>query len=158
MRNIFTYIFAFLITAFVLSSLNSCRRVYEDGPTISFLSRESRVINEWKMAKFYRNDFDYTKDFTICDFTFEKGGNAKTGGNFKWSVRMKGDSVTMDTVGIWHLVSKDRQLQLTLKDPIDAAAIGQAELYMDVDRLYSKEMWLRYQIKSDYYFVQLVSK
>lgn len=165
MRKHIFHISVVIISLFLISSasiLVSCKRPYEDGPTISFRSRESRVINSWKMTKFYRNDYEYTNDYKRCEFTFEKGGNTDKGAKFNWTVQKKAsptntDSIAHDTTGTWFLVSKERQASLVFNGD-DAAAIGQKTLYINIDRLLEKVMWIRYQIGTDYYFIQLEPK
>ncbi|MCX7861815.1 MAG: hypothetical protein N2449_02335 [Bacteroidales bacterium] len=55
MRKLFVY-------CMLLSLLLSCKK-YEEGPFISFRSKEERLANTWKVAKYFENGVDKTNDF-----------------------------------------------------------------------------------------------
>ena len=141
-----------LIAALFLTTFSACRRSYEDGPTISFHSREERVLNTWKAKQVLRNDYDDTHLYSHFEMTFEKGGATVGGGNYSWTIQYATDTTTPPptTTSLWFLTSKDRQIKLNTSDPNKV-------LYMDIVRLYQTEMWVKYQIENDYYFVKFIS-
>lgn len=53
-----------------------CKK-YEEGPGLSFRSKEARVANTWKVAKCTVGNTDYTSYYTNLDYseTYEENGN-----------------------------------------------------------------------------------
>ena len=125
-----------LVAVLLLSTFSACRRAYEDGPTVSFHSREERVVNSWKAQAVFRNDYDDTPLYSHFEMTFEKGGASVEGGNYSWTMQYATDTTSPApmTTSLWFLTSKDRQVKLNTSDPNKV-------LYMDIVRLYEKEMW-----------------
>lgn len=155
MRKNTSHIFAILLAVLVASFFSACDRPYEDGPTISFLGREARLAKTWKMYMFMRNDYDYTDTYDLYELKLEPGGANKEGGSFSWSHSTVSDTTTSTITGKWFLTSKDRQVQLKFDGGILGSGwINEETLYLDIDRLYSSEMWARFQVKSDYYDVR----
>lgn len=147
------FIILSLITVLFLGTFSACRRAYEDGPSISFHSREERVVNTWKAQSVLRNDYDDTELYGHFEMTFEKGGASEAGGKYSWTIQMAPDTTTPApmTTNTWQLTSKDRQIKLYTDDPTKV-------LYMDIVRLYEKEMWVKYQIDNDYYVVKFIPR
>lgn len=142
------YTFLVLLVLGFMSVATSCKRAYEDGPSISFVSREARVINNWQSTKILRNDFDANNTYDKFNLNFEKGGTTADGGNYKWTVRYKGDTTDFVTEGKWKFATKERQIRLE--------ANGTTQLlYMDITRLLNQEMWVKYQIDNDYFTVYM---
>lgn len=143
-----------LIAVLFLTTFSACRRAYEDGPTISFHSREGRIVNTWTAKEVLRNDYDDTPLYSHFDMVFEPGGASEDGANYSWTIQYATDTTTPPptVTSLWFLTSKDRQIRLN--NPVDSTRI----LYMDIDRLYENEMWVKYQIANDYYTVKFISK
>ena len=142
-----------LIAVLFLTTFSACRRAYEDGPAISFKSREERVVNTWTAQQVLRNDYDDTPLYSHFDMTFEKGGATVDGANYSWTIQYATDTTSPApmTTSLWFLTSKDRQIKLNTPDPTKV-------LYMDIDKLYEKEMWVKYQIENDYYVVKFIPR
>lgn len=142
-----------LITALLLTTFSACRRAYEDGPTVSFLSREERIVNTWTAKEVLRNDYDDTPLYRHFEMVFEKGGASKDGANYSWTIQYAPDTTTPPptVTSLWFLTSKDRQIKLNTSDPNKV-------LYMDIVKLYENEMWVKYQIDNDYYLVKFIPK
>lgn len=143
-RNFLLLVFSLVMAA----GFTSCKRAYEDGPSISFVSREARVINTWQATKVLRNDYDGNNIYDKYEMNFEKGGTTPEGGNFKWTVRYKGDTTDLVSEGKWKFATKERQIRLEMNGTTNL-------LYMDITRLLNQEMWIKYQIENDYYTVYL---
>lgn len=68
-------VFAVLITLFVFSSCNK----YPDGPSISLISKKSRLCNDWVLVSKLRNAEDVTDDNVTSKLVIEKDGT------YSWS-------------------------------------------------------------------------
>ncbi|MEZ4829678.1 MAG: hypothetical protein R3C61_25845 [Bacteroidia bacterium] len=126
---------------------SGCRK-YEDGPTISFLSKQSRVANDWRAEAVFRNDIDETKDFTVYAMTFSKAGR------LTWTIQKEGQIDPVIVTGDWELASVKEQIKITFdaKDPVS----GETRLlYMDILRLTEDALWLSFLTEGDYYDLRL---
>jgi hypothetical protein len=157
MKNIiFRYSILFILVSFVFANIG-CRRTYKDGPTISFASKESRVVNDWKASNILRNEYDDNMNFTKYELKFDKGGKSESGGNFEWIIRPKGDTVDTKYEGKWYFAVNGRQIKLDI-DETKRPLNGYQILFMEIYRLTANEMWVKYQLEKDYYFIQMTSK
>ncbi|MFN0202664.1 MAG: hypothetical protein ACKVTZ_14160 [Bacteroidia bacterium] len=157
MRLICRLLLVLLFANLLIST--GCDRAYPDGPTLSFLPREARVINDWKASLVARNDYDDTKLYKYYEFSFTKD-------SFTWKYkRTLENNPTIDTAeyvrkGAWRLMRNGRVLQL---EKLQGATLGPiiapySILQADINRLANSEMWLRFQIENDYWDVKLVKK
>ncbi len=68
-----------IIRTIVIASLSiaafSCEKKYEDGPTVSVLSRKERVANDWKIQKAIENGTDISEDYDQYDLYLTKNGD-----------------------------------------------------------------------------------
>ncbi|MDX2247440.1 MAG: hypothetical protein SF052_11720 [Bacteroidia bacterium] len=127
--------------------LSSCRK-YEDGPTISFLTKQSRVANDWRAAAVFRNDIDETTDFPVYAMTFSKAGR------LTWTIQKEGQVDPVVVTANWELASVKEQIKITFdtKDPLS----GETRLlYMDILRLTESELWVSFLSEGDYYDLRL---
>jgi hypothetical protein len=71
-----------LLMFFVLTSVTTNCKKYEEGPSFTLLSKKSRVDNTWKLDKYYENSVDKTSDAlnVFKDFTLVMDKN-----NMKYS-------------------------------------------------------------------------
>lgn len=152
----FILIFAWvLLPALLLTS--SCNRRYEDGPTFSLQSRQARVINDWKAVYISRNDYDDTKLYSDFSLKFD-------GETFTWII--KKDTFPEDKLeGNWRLQKNDRAIQLyddekkLFLPPFSPSLTNlYSQILMDIYRLKEDQLWVRYQIGTDYYYVQFAPK
>lgn len=157
-RNL-VLIFAWVLLPTLLFTY-SCNRRYEDGPTFSLQSRQARVINKWKAAYVSRNDYDDTKLYLNFNMTFEKE-------TFVWDIQKitaAGDTLPSDTLkGNWRLQKNDRAIQLydekqkPFLPPFSPSITSlYSQILMDIYRLMEEELWVRYQIGTDYYYIKFV--
>lgn len=129
-----------------LMGTTSCRK-YEDGPTLSFLSREARVVNDWVAEDITRNDIREFTKFESYSMNFTEGGRAT------WTYKRVGEpevSVAAD----WELATVDEEIKLTFDTP-DPVSGQKRLLYMEIRRLTDDEMWLSYLTDGDYFDVKL---
>ena len=141
----------FIVLVFVLSAF-SCQK-YDDGPFFSLRSKKARVVNQWQAELVARNDIEvseryltYTMDFTDSE-------------EFAWSLRTTTDSTqTLSVNGTWAFASTNEQIKLTFpSDPFGAQA-GERLIYLDILRLKEDELWVKYLLEGDFYFVRLIPR
>ncbi len=126
---------AILFTVIIFLSLTSCNK-YEDGPVLSFVSRNERIANTWKMDKALDNGVDVTSSYDRYIVTLTKSGSASLTAHFTL-LSLEYDYVTN---GTWNFTSNDDKLELNYEnDFADAVYI--------ILKLKEKELWLRQENK-----------
>lgn len=157
-RNL-VLIFAWVLLPALLLTY-SCNRRYEDGPTISLQSRQARVINDWKAIYVSRNDYDDTKLYTEFNLSIDKE-------TFVWTINKDTTtgSIPDKLEGSWRLQKNDRAIQLydaekkPFLPPFSPSFTSlYSQILMDIYRLKEDQLWVRYQIGTDYYYVQFAPK
>ncbi len=122
---------ALLITIILFLSLSSCNK-YEDGPMISFVPRNERIANNWKIEKALDNGSDVTSSFDRYDISLTKSGNANLTAHYSF--------LTLDydytTQGNWNFTSNDDKLQIDYDNNL-------ADVTYIILKLKEKELWLR---------------
>jgi len=120
-----------LFTVLFFLALTSCNK-YEDGPVLSFVSRNERVANTWKMDKAIENGVDVTSRYDRYVVTLTKSGSASLTAHFTL-LSLEYDYVTN---GTWNFTSNDDKLELNYEnDLVDATYV--------ILKLKEKELWLR---------------
>lgn len=117
-----------------------CKK-YEDGPAISFRSKQHRVVNTWALETYFQDGVDKTSELTVTNYTeiYNEDGSCKRTFN-----DASGDFV--DQPGTWAF-SDD-------KAKININGIGSVELSQSLGtvsassitllRLKEKEMWYKF--------------
>lgn len=112
----------------------SCTK-YEDGPSLSLVSKKKRVANSWRIDQYLLNDVDRTYDYrtivTRENYTFFTGGSWQYTEASTWSWAKAYDT------GHWNLISNKEHLEMISDDP----HVPYREF--QVLRLTSDEMWLK---------------
>lgn len=122
---------AILFTVLFFLALTSCNK-YEDGPVLSFVSRNERVANTWKMDKAIENGVDVTSNYDRYVVTLTKSGSASFTAHFSL-LSLEYDYVTN---GTWSFESNDDKLKLDYEnDLVDATYV--------ILKLKENELWLR---------------
>jgi len=144
----------FMLCLSAMFSLSACRK-YEDGPSLSFSSKESRVVNDWKAVGFARNDITEINDYENITMSFSEiaGDDEEDFGDFTWTTRLKNDTTDWSFSAKWQFATLKKQIKLSYTD---STLNEDRLLYMDILRLKKDEMWLNYQIETDYYHIRLV--
>lgn len=127
--------FTAVISLFLLGLLllSGCKR-YEDGPVISFSSRDGRVENNWRANIFSRNDLDELGQYEYMHMDF-------TETQLTWQAKPVGMDTIYTYQANWELASLDRQIKTTFVSPVDST---NRLLYFDIFRLKKDELWLEY--------------
>ncbi len=113
---------------------NSCNK-YPEGPGISFVSKKSRVANEWAFASAIESDVDVTSDYQGAVLTLDKSGGA----NFKFFVvSASGVRTLIEQDGNWSFSEKKEHLEIILY-----ATTGSYFLGFEIQELRRNSMHLR---------------
>ena len=112
-----------LIALLAVGSFTSCKK-YEDGPTISFASKKSRVVNTWKIDEeiYDGNTVTLTADQKAATVEFKKDGSVVY------------TSGSMSYAGTWAFADSKKELQITFAGTTSTSTIL---------KLKSKELWLK---------------
>jgi hypothetical protein len=110
----------------------SCRK-YEEGPDISFMSKQYRLYGYWTMEKWIENNAEQSSELQFHhQFGFAKDGT------YYYSFYDPPSGYTINFTGTWEFRHQKQQLVLGLDDPIN----GMEYQVWDILRLTSKELWL----------------
>lgn len=111
--------------AIVMGLVASCKK-YEEGPSFSFLSKKSRLANEWKMEMAFElsSGVETTQDYNNETWEFTKKG--------EYFERSNGN---IEKAGTWDFISDKESIQLTFPGPkLD---------YLRIVKLKNNELWLQ---------------
>lgn len=147
MRNVFSIWPLTLLIGLSSIGLIGCSR-YEEGPAISFSSREARVVNNWRATSLVRNDIDETSFYVGYGMQFSDNGN------FVWQIDRVDDTVGVQEIpGKWRFIGTDRTIEVEYDEP--DPLFGHKIIHMDIRRLTEDEMNLTFIYQEDYYDVDL---
>ena len=123
-----------LLPLFMIITLYSSCRKYDDGPDISFRSKKNRLFGYWSMEKWIQNDVEQNAQLKVQ----HKFGFAKDG-TYYYSFTDTLSGSTLDFTGTWQFRHNKDQLVLGLEDPIN----GMEYQVWDIRRLTAKQLWLQ---------------
>ncbi len=139
----FAVIFSLLFCTLLAG--NACKK-YEDGPYLSFKSREERISNTWKVDKVLINDEEITSssnlNFQSLKWTFS------TNGNVTRSIDVNGQPFTV--TGQWALQSNDEEIRIV----INSQLYSEDSVWV-ILKLVEDEFWVRYIVNGDTYEAHL---
>jgi hypothetical protein len=122
----------FLVAIVASLAFSSCKK-YEEGPSLTLRSRESRITGEWKMTKDTENGAAQTIDPNFR-MKIEKGGT------LTWT------NTTGSMAGTWEFISNDEKVRFTFT----YAGFTSSDDWT-IMRLSSKELFLEQQDDNDLY-------
>lgn len=122
-------------------SMNSCKK-YEDGPLLSFRSKQERVVNSWKLEKYLNNDVDKTAELTVSNYKefYNSDGSCKRTFNDS-----SGDFV--DQSGTWAFNSDKTQINISGIGSVELSpSLGTVSASsIKILRLKEKEFWYSFE-------------
>ena len=123
-----------VIACFVLLGIfaQGCTRRFEDGPTLSFRSPQSRVTNSWIAEKVIVNEYDDTDKYSFVTLAL------KADETFEFEVKPAADSVATKWTGSWGMANNKEQFFLKFA-PI-TPNVGTPLLFFDITELRNKKM------------------
>lgn len=140
MRNAVRITGMVLVLALVFS-MHGCKK-YEDGPLLSFRSKEKRVVNSWKIEKYLNNDIDKTSELTVTNWNeiYNEDGTCKRTFN-----DASGDYV--DQSGTWAFNSDKTELNISGLGSVELSqSIGTvSSSSIKILRLKEKEFWYSFE-------------
>lgn len=144
MKNIFLY----LLCLFTLSSaFYSCK--YDDGPLVSFRSKEARVINSWAYDLTLRNGLNVTTASVPGAINYVNSSlGFDDNGLFSLIEEIDADLNVYD--GTWSFSDKKESLLLSYTD----GNIPPRELF--IRKLNHKKLWLEETIDDEIYQYELI--
>jgi len=119
----------------------SCGK-YEDGPEISLLPKESRMVNTWKIDEVFENGVSQTVTAEEKDDYFE----AKKGGDLSYTIVSSGSTTTFN--GTWEFTADDANVRMTYTGSYFGLPFTVDETYT-ILRLTSDELWIEQLNGSD---------
>lgn len=130
-------ILSFIILFICINVFISCKK-YNNGPSISFRSRTSRVANEWIVENYKINETDFTSFISGYMETFTKSGNY----NYTWG-KLNGN-------GSWEFRNHDNEILLIGNDK-------QSSRTLYILKLEEKSFWYYYMDNNDRHEFHLIS-
>ena len=125
-----------LFFAFVMvASISSCRK-YEEGPNISFRSKEARITNNWRYESAQVDGVEVSSDpfYAKQKHYFYRDGKY---------IQTIIDPITLEArnlQGNWVLYDNDKKIAVTVKIP---PANKDSTNNYSILKLFEKQMWLR---------------
>ncbi len=148
-----------LISILILSSLmftgiNSCGK-YQDGPALSLVSKEKRVVNSWKLEKYYWNGTDATNSLLISNYTEEYSDI----GIFNYSYTDK-DGELETASGTWEFDDNKENIRISGVSSIELTDENSTVTNTECQilRLKSDELWYSFENGGDIHEFRFNSK
>lgn len=128
-----------------LLTISSCKK-YEEGPYLSFKSREDRISNTWGIDRIYKND----EELTVTQqegwkWTFSKNGTI--------SRRFFFMGIHYIANGTWSLESDDEEIHITLTSPL----YDEDSIWV-ITKLMEDKLWVKYSDNGDNYELRLTPR
>lgn len=127
-----------LLGAIMVPVLQSCNK-YEEGPSLSLMSRTARLANQWKVENYKINGSDYTSLMGDYEETYSKNG-AYT---YTWSI--------LNGSGTWKFQNNDMEIKLEGNDDRSSRT-----LY--ILKLEKKSFWYYYIKDGDRHEMHMIWK
>ncbi len=120
-----------LVSILSAGFITSCNK-YEDGPTVSLLSKKARMENTWAIENAYRNGENVTEDYDQYTLKMTKNGDANltatyTAGSFSYQY---------ETQGTWTFKDDKESVMLDFQD-------DDADQLYQILKLEDDALWLR---------------
>ena len=122
------------LTLGVIMAIGVGCKKYEEGPLISFKSKESRVINTWKAKYVFRDDEDVTAWFDQWEWMTD----LKEDGRMEVSTKIDEDSVFVQH-GFWDLENDKVEIRFIYTDP----PVTPDRKNVEILKLLDDELWFR---------------
>lgn len=119
-----------LLAAFSITGITSCQP-YEDGPSISFRSKEERVVNSWKVQYAFEDEKDISKRYEDLEFHLDYDGLLEI------HMALDSDSVAIQK-GFWEFYDEEQNIRFDYTVP----AVYPDRDHYKILRLTEKEFWV----------------
>lgn len=135
MNTIKTFFIASLMAITVAGTFTACKKGSDD-PEISLKTRKDRFTNTWTLVKYEKNGVEQDiSGSTYIYNVFNTGALTQTieGSIFGFPTRTVND-------GNWSFLNEDEDVNIT---------IGNSSTIYNIQRLASKELWLKKTVNAD---------
>lgn len=129
---------AFLFIGALFLTATSCNK-YEEGPTVTLLSRTNRLANRWEVDNYKINGSDYTSLVSGYSETFSKSGAY----SYAWGI--------LNGAGTWVFQNNDMEVKLTGND-------NHSSRTLYILKLEKKSFWYYYTEDGDRHEFHMISK
>jgi hypothetical protein len=113
-----------VLVAFMVVAVTGCGK-YDDGPGISFMPKKARLVNKWKLEKYYINDVEQTIGTSTAIMELKKDNS--------WTYSDAGSALAW--TGTWAFDGNKENLLMT------STGSSTADV-SKILRLKSNELWL----------------
>lgn len=141
MKKIKFYLLAFVFATAALTYLPSCKKGTDD-PVVSLKTRKDRFTNTWTLTKYEKNGT--TQDIGGSTYTYNVFNNGTLTQTVEGTVF--GAPVRTTSNGTWSFMNDDEDVKII---------VGSETTVYNIQRLASKELWLKETDGTDtyvYYF------
>ncbi len=141
MKNTKKLFAALMLITLVSTMFTSCKKGTDD-PVISLLTRKDRFVNTWNLTKYEKNGI--TQDLNGATYSYVVLGNGTLTRSVEGSIF--GFPTKKDDSGTWSFFNDDEDVKII---------INNSNVIYNIQRLASKELWLKENVGSDsyiYYF------
>ena len=141
MNKIKFLLVALIIATTVTVSLSSCQKG-KDDPIVSTKSRKDRFTNTWTLTKYEKNGT--SQDISGSTYTYTVFNDGTLNQTIEGSVF--GFPTRTTNSGKWMFLNDDEDVQITISND---------DVIYNIQRLASKELWLKRVVNADtyvYYF------
>jgi hypothetical protein len=138
MKTVNTFLIAVVIATTASLSFSSCKKG-DDDPVVSLKSRKDRFTNTWTLTKYEKNGTTQDLSGTTYIYNVYNAGTLTQtveGSIFGFPTRTTSD-------GTWNFINDDEDVEITIG--------SQPAIIYNIQRLASKELWLKRNIGSDSY-------
>jgi hypothetical protein len=133
-----------LVALTLLTVLSACTN-YDEGPAVSFRSKFSRVVNNWKAKNIFRDALDVTAWYTNWSMELKEDGRLTV------SDLDDQDSVVVQE-GFWDLVNKNEDIQFLYTKPV----VANDRMTVRILKLRAEELWYEHVTDSATWQFRLV--
>jgi hypothetical protein len=141
MKNIKNLLVAFMLITMVSTMFTSCKKGSDD-PIVSLKTRKDRFVNTWTLTKYEKNGI--TQDLNGASYTYVVLSNGTLTRSIEGTIF--GFPTKKDDSGTWSFFNDDEDVKID---------INSNNVIYNIQRLASKELWLKESVGSDsyiYYF------
>ncbi|MBW8050894.1 MAG: hypothetical protein FVQ77_11275 [Cytophagales bacterium] len=143
-----------LITGLAIICMTGCKK-YDEGPAISLRSKTKRVVNLWKLDKYYWNGTEATSSLLISGYTEEY---TKSGSYTRSYVDKDGDFFS--ETGNWEFDDKKDNLVIKSVSSIELTNNNSTVTNTNstILKLKENEMWYSFENGGDLHEFRFVTK
>jgi hypothetical protein len=138
MKNFKKLLVALMLFTMVSTLFTSCKKEGTDDPVISLKTRKDRFVNTWNLVKYEKNGI--TQDLNGSSYSYVVLSNGTLARSIEGTIF--GFPTKKDDSGTWTFLNDDEDVRVDIN--------GSSVTY-NIQRLASKELWLKESVGNDHY-------